>query len=54
MRGDILAAENQQDIINDVIEVKRGMHLHGTYNILIYFMETFCCHKAGNFHSPLL
>lgn len=28
MRGNILATENQQDIINDVIEVKTGVYLH--------------------------
>jgi hypothetical protein len=30
MRGNILATENQQAIINDVIEVKMGVHLHKT------------------------
>jgi hypothetical protein len=30
MRGNILAAENQQAIINDVIEVKIGVYLHKT------------------------
>ena len=28
MRGNILATENQQAIINDVIEVKTGVYLH--------------------------
>jgi len=28
MRGNILATENQQAIINDVIEVKKGVYLH--------------------------
>ena len=28
MRGNILATENQQTIINDVIEVKTGVYLH--------------------------
>ncbi len=28
MRGNILATENQQAIINDVIEVKNGVYLH--------------------------
>ncbi len=28
--GNILATENQQAIINDVIEVKTGMNLHKT------------------------
>ncbi len=28
MRGNILATENQQAIINDVIEVKMGVYLH--------------------------
>jgi hypothetical protein len=30
MRGNILATENQQAIINDVIEVKMGVYLHKT------------------------
>jgi len=30
MRGNILATENQQAIINDVIEVKTGVYLHET------------------------
>jgi len=30
MRGNILATENQQAIINDVIEVKKGVYLHKT------------------------
>ena len=30
MRGNILATENQQAIINDVIEVKIGVYLHKT------------------------
>jgi len=30
MSGNILATENQQAIINDVIEVKRGVYLHKT------------------------
>ena len=30
MRGNILATENQQAIINDVIEVKTGVYLHKT------------------------
>lgn len=30
MRGNILATENQQAIINDVIEVKVGVYLHKT------------------------
>lgn len=30
MRGNILATENQQTIINDVIEVKIGVHLYKT------------------------
>ena len=30
MRGNIMATENQQAIINDVIEVKIGMYLHKT------------------------
>ena len=28
MRGNILATENQQAIINDVIDVKIGVYLH--------------------------
>ena len=28
--GNILATENQQAIINDVIEVKKGVYLHKT------------------------
>lgn len=28
MRGNILAAENRQAIINDVIDVKIGVYLH--------------------------
>lgn len=28
MRGNILAPENQQAIMNDVIEVKSGVYLH--------------------------
>ena len=31
MRGNILATENQQAIINDVIEVKKGVYMHKTY-----------------------
>lgn len=30
MRGNILAAENRQAIINDVIDVKWGVYLHKT------------------------
>ena len=30
MRGNILATENQQAKINDVIEVKIGVYLHKT------------------------
>ncbi len=30
MRGNILAAENRQAIINDVIDVKMGVYLHKT------------------------
>jgi hypothetical protein len=30
MRGNILAAENRQAIINDVIDVKIGVYLHKT------------------------
>lgn len=30
MRGNLLATENQQAIINDVIEVKIGVYLHKT------------------------
>ena len=30
MCGNILATENQQAIINDVIEVKKGVYLHKT------------------------
>jgi hypothetical protein len=30
MRGNILATENQQAIINDVIEVKIGVYLYKT------------------------
>ncbi len=30
MRGNILATENQQVIINDVIDVKIGVYLHNT------------------------
>ena len=30
MRGNILATENQQAIINDVIDVKMGEYLHKT------------------------
>jgi len=30
MSGNILATENQQAIINDVIEVKTGVYLHKT------------------------
>ena len=30
MRGNILATENQQAIINDVIDVKVGVYLHKT------------------------
>lgn len=30
MRGNILAAENQQVIINDVIDIKTGVYLHET------------------------
>lgn len=30
MRGNILAAENRQAIINDVIDVKIGVYLHNT------------------------
>ena len=30
MRGNILATENQQAIINDVIDVKTGVYLHKT------------------------
>jgi hypothetical protein len=30
MRGNILATENQQAIINDVIDVKMGVYLHKT------------------------
>jgi len=30
MRGNILATENQQAIINDVIEVKTGVYLYKT------------------------
>ncbi len=30
MRGNILATENHQTIINDVIEVKMGVYLHKT------------------------
>jgi hypothetical protein len=30
MRGNILATENQQAIINDVIDVKIGVYLHKT------------------------
>lgn len=30
MRGNILAAENRQAIINDVIDVKTGVYLHET------------------------
>ena len=30
MRGNILATENQQAIIYDVIEVKMGVYLHKT------------------------
>ncbi len=30
MRGNILATENQQAIINDVIGVKTGVYLHKT------------------------
>ena len=30
MRGNILATENQQARINDVIEVKKGVYLHKT------------------------
>ena len=30
MSGNILATENQQAIINDVIEVKMGVYLHET------------------------
>ena len=30
MRGNILATENQQAIINDVIEVKMGVYLYKT------------------------
>jgi hypothetical protein len=28
MRGNILATENQQAIINDVIDIKMGVHLY--------------------------
>jgi hypothetical protein len=28
--GNILATENQQAIINDVIDIKMGVHLHKT------------------------
>jgi len=31
MRGNILATENQQAIINDVIDVKIGVYLHKTW-----------------------
>ena len=31
MRGNILATENQQAIINYVIDVKMGVYLHKTY-----------------------
>ena len=30
MRGNILATENQQAIINDVIDVKMGVYLYKT------------------------
>ena len=30
MRGNILATENQQAIINDVIDVKKGVYLYKT------------------------
>jgi hypothetical protein len=30
MRGNILATENQQAIINDVIDIKIGVYLHKT------------------------
>ena len=30
--GNILATENQQAIINDVIEVKKGVYLHKNLN----------------------
>jgi hypothetical protein len=30
MRGNIMATENQQAIINDVIDVKMGVYLHET------------------------
>ena len=30
MRGNILATENQQAILNDVIDVKTGVYLHKT------------------------
>ena len=30
MRGNVLATENQQARINDVIEVKTGVYLHKT------------------------
>jgi hypothetical protein len=30
MRGSILATENQQAIINDIIDVKAGVYLHKT------------------------
>jgi len=32
MRGNILATENQQAIINDVIAVKTGVYLHKKLN----------------------
>ena len=32
MRGNILATENQQAIINDVIEVKTGVYLQENLN----------------------
>jgi hypothetical protein len=30
MRGNILATENQQAIINDVVDIKIGVYLHKT------------------------
>ena len=35
MRGNILATENQQAIINDVIDVKMGVYLHKTYTNIV-------------------
>ena len=35
MRGNLLATENQQAIINHVIDVKTGVYLHKNYTNIV-------------------